>query len=372
MAKLPAERAGTPLHVKKRDVEFSFWPMGRGTHRYGLQSRLFAADPFNVIEQSVIRDCPAAVRPLAVAFVEQAEDFFAASQLGAVRSARPLLLYYSFMNLAKAFVLTRLTVPTLGDTYHGLQSTFPALGAGPAGASVTAYPSTAARANLFDLLLRTITGAGLVGNVTYDLERMLPQILLGHRLWCEAANDSERFIEIDNVRILDDRANMRCWPVFDLARADCSRLGYTQAKIITGARLGQAWTAVKTTNGEMLRFEAMAPKAYNHRPSDVVNGMVEDVRRYFWRSVSIVKPFRRYYVYVAQQNDLIIPQLCSIYLIMFYLGSITRYRPNHFDDLVVGKYGGFIQEFIEVQPNQWLYLMASEFAQQEVTRAAVV
>ena len=66
------------------------------------------------------------------------------------------------------------------------------------------------------------------------------------------------------------------------------------------------------------------------------------------------------------------PQLCSIYMGFFYLGSITRYRPNDFDDLIAGPFGAFVQEFIENQPNQWLYLFASEFAEQEIARAAVV
>jgi hypothetical protein len=77
-------------------------------------------------------------------------------------------------------------------------------------------------------------------------------------------------------------------------------------------------------------------------------------------------------VYVADPNDPIVPQLCSIYAVFFYLGSITRYRPNQFYDLVAGPFGAFVQEFIDKHPNQWLYLIASEFAKQEVTKAAVV
>ena len=91
-----------------------------------------------------------------------------------------------------------------------------------------------------------------------------------------------------------------------------------------------------------------------------------------WRSITIMPPFRKYYVYVADPQDTLLPQLCSIYLIFFYLGSITRYRPNQFDQLIAGPYGAFMREFIENQPNQWLYMLASEFAKQEVTRAAVV
>jgi YaaC-like Protein len=94
------------------------------------------------------------------------------------------------------------------------------------------------------------------------------------------------------------------------------------------------------------------PENYTDRPSDVANALVSKIRHQLWRSVTIVKPFRKYYVYVADVADPVLPQLCSIYMVLFYLGSITRYRPNYFDDLIAGPFGAFIQEFIENQPNQ--------------------
>ena len=112
MPRLPPERTGDPMLVLNHEVEFSFWPMAQDTRRFSLQSRLFASDPLNIIEQVVNRDCPVPVKPVALAYLEQARDFFAASQFGAVRAARPLLIYYAFMNLAKAFVLTKGTVTT--------------------------------------------------------------------------------------------------------------------------------------------------------------------------------------------------------------------------------------------------------------------
>jgi hypothetical protein len=56
---------------------------------------------------------------------------------------------------------------------------------------------------------------------------------------------------------------------------------------------------------------------------------------------------------------------------MFYLGSVTRYRPQQFDTLVEGRFGGPVQEVLASQPGQFLYLIASEFAQREVTHPAI-
>jgi hypothetical protein len=372
MSRVSKEREGQPMQVRHHTVEFSFWPMARDTRRFGLQSRIFASDPINIIEQAVNRDCPVAAKPLALAYVEQARDFFAASQLGAVRAARPLLIYYAFMNLAKAFVLTKRTVATLDDTYHGIQAKFPATGTGPAGAGLIAQRTTKRRTNLFDLLLTALLGTGLDRDTFYELDRILPQIVLGHRLWCEATASAERFIEIDEVSLLDHRSDRNCWVRFDLMRSDYIRLGYTQCKLISAGRLQSQWQIVKVKDPKRIRFEMITPEQYTDRPSDVANTLVSKIRHNLWRSVTIVKPFRNYYVYVADGSDPILPQLCSIYLVLFYLGSITRYRPNHFDQLIAGEFGAFMQEFIENQANQWLYLFASEFAEREIARAAVV
>ena len=63
------------------------------------------------------------------------------------------------------------------------------------------------------------------------------------------------------------------------------------------------------------------------------------------------------------------PQLASVYALMFYLGSITRYRPQDFAT-VTEPYAWLVSEFVETQPAQWLYLiLASHIAQTEVLSA---
>lgn len=42
---------------------------------------------------------------------------------------------------------------------------------------------------------------------------------------------------------------------------------------------------------------------------------------------------------------------------MFYFGSISRYRPDDFYKLVVGKHGWMVQEFINTQPLQFIYFL---------------
>ena len=375
MARLPAARNGEPLLIRDRELEFSIWPMGRSTRRYGLQSRIFASDPWNVIESVINRDRPASVRSLALAFLEQSTDFFNTSQAGGIRPAKPLLIYYSFMNLVKSFVPTKKIVQNFHMSHHGLTVKFPKTGFGPGGVILRAFPAMQQpKANLFDLLLNCLTGRGLNAITHYDLDRILLQMILGHRLWCAAVGRKERFIEIEQIQFLHDDGQQLCWSSVELQRSEFARLGYTHDRILNRAGFQTLWNivAAPTDLSPRIRFELINPETYNSRPSDVINNMVDRVRHHFWRSVTIVRLFRNYYVYVADQGDPILPQLSSIYAVFFYLGSITRCRPDQFDYLVAGPYDPFIQEFIENKPSQWLHLLASEFAKQEVAKAAVV
>src|SRR5579871_7033812 len=99
MPPLPAPRTGTRLEIRGHQLPFSFWPMTRTTRRFGVQSPLFATNPWSIITRSVKTRCSAAARPAALAFLSQAADFYQAATAGGVVAAKPLLLYYCFMNL---------------------------------------------------------------------------------------------------------------------------------------------------------------------------------------------------------------------------------------------------------------------------------
>jgi hypothetical protein len=44
---------------------------------------------------------------------------------------------------------------------------------------------------------------------------------------------------------------------------------------------------------------------------------------------------------------------------MFYLGSLTRYKPYDFDKIVTHEYAWLVGEFLNTQPIQFLYGLAS-------------
>lgn len=88
-------------------------------------------------------------------------------------------------------------------------------------------------------------------------------------------------------------------------------------------------------------------------------------------TVATVPPYRRFYAYVPPSGEPI-PQLASIFALSFLFGDMVRYRPLEYEALLKGEYGPRVGDFVSGQPMQFLYLVASLFAKQDVTRPSIV
>lgn len=353
--------------------------MHRGSRRYGLQSNLFAVDPWTIIKDKVRTDCPIPARQEANACVEQASDFFNSSQTSVITAARPLQIYYCFMNLVKALVLTKGNVRTFDQASHGLSEKLSPGGKELKDAYLDAFPSPSAQGKLqvFGELYKLLNGRNVPTNTRYDISLMMPQILPGHRLWARAANKKERFISIHDLRFMQNAAN-ELWLNLILIADDLSRLGITHKQFLAESRLSPAFHEVKFSEvidqRRLLCFEQTTRTSFADRPSDQVQSLVDQFKRDIWVTVNGAQPYRRYYAYLAPvaERNAVVHQLLSIYAITYYLGSITRYRPQLFDTFLADAFGPRIEEFVSVQPMQFIYLIASEFAEQEITKPALI
>lgn len=382
----PQPRSGRILRIKDRPLEFSFWPMERTTRRYGLGTRVFASDPWTVIRRSIDRRASAATQDAAFALMEQAEDFFRAAESG-VKAANPLLLYYCFMNLAKAYILATQQRSAVDYAAHGLSEKLDPPGTELSNAwlearrSVAPGPLPAARIQLFDEFQAALTGAQIpTPTFRYDLPTLISQVVPGHRLWvaAEGSKRKERFVSLDRIEFRQDTAAKEIWLCLYLFADDLKRINHGHQELINHSRLGGLVHEVacneKKDDRSLICLEQDAAIAYGHRPADQVQTLVNSLKHKLWRTVLIAPPYRKYYLYPAPpvEHPQVVPQIISIYAVTFYLGSIVRYRPHHFDRILDGPYGAFIEAFLNDQPSQFVYLMASEFAEKEVTKAAIV
>jgi hypothetical protein len=379
MSKVSRPRIGFPVTIKKRPIAFSYWQTYRTNRRYGLHSHVYASNPWAVIQVSVRNSCPAAAREEALASLDQAE-FFYRSAVGVHEwAAKPLPLYYCFMNLAKAFALTRGIRSTFDQAQHGISEKLGGGGKELYDAFIEAYPSPGQRGpNLFADFCEALR-APLTSKSSYPLTSLLPQVLPGHRVWCDASASSERFFAIESIPFSHTTAPKEIWACFRILWDDLERVGKPRKDLLKETRLSTLFREVEGftdlgSNRVVIQLEQITPIPYTGRTADNLADLVALLRPYVWSAATTIRPFRRYYLYASPASDhpYLLPQAVSIYAITYYLGSITRYRPQHFAKILSGKFGEFIQEFLSSQPSQFVYLMASDFAKRDVARAPLV
>jgi len=352
MPRLQDPKPGKVLKVRQGTINFTLWPMKKSTRRYGLQSRLFVTNPWTIIKHSIDTKCPSWAKPQAIGFFNQAKDYFVSANTAGIEVAKPVLFYYSFLNLAKAFVLTKKQRHTYdGDAYHGLKERLRPNGIEFIDAYLEAIPSNK-NINVFDDFLKTIKQPGLTDVVQYDLKCILPQILQGHRLWCAVNNGTERFIPIQRIEIRQNSSNKTIWLALYVFEDDLARYNISRRNLLEGSMLNRDFHEVKHDENRdgrrLLKFEQINTISYTHRASDKVKELISSINCRVWVNNYDVPPYKTYYLYCCPhiEQPYVLPQLHSIYAIFYYFGSVTRYRPHKFNEFLSKEYGALILEII--------------------------
>lgn len=373
----PAMRTGAVLKVKGRPIPFSIYPVKRTTRRFGLQSKIFATSPWGVMKQVIEDSLVTPSKEQASAFLDQAQNFYQIASSSHLSPTKPLLFYYSFLNLVKALALVRGTQTSYGRAVHGLTESTPAGGKEFHDSEVmVTWKGPSPR--LFNDLKLTTTGKTDPKGRTYTLKNVMPQLVPGHRVWCAATGSGERFVEIQRTDFRFNEATKEVWLQISIFSDDLSRFGITRTRLLSESGLDQLFREISPSEAvgdrTLIKFEQIKSVKYTGRPSDKVADLVKILKPYLWFSVMTIPPFRKSYLYLcppSEKRDML-SQVMSIYLVFFYLGSVTRYRPNLFQDIFESKYGSHLEEVILNLPQQFLYLIASEFAEREVVHAPLV
>lgn len=304
--------------------------------------------------------------------MDQARSFFEAAHDRTVAAA-PLLLYYAFMNLAKAFALSSGHAGSLHEAMHGLKDEPGPAGDEIAGAGVVVKTS-GNKPNIFPLYARSLGLSTPANNARLSVTELMAQVIVGHRLWREAGK-KERFVALHEISFFHDTpTNGHAWVRMEISRGDLTRFDISQSRLMSQGQLAPLLDKVTSGDNDVICLEQAVPIAYNHRAADVLRDVVAAMRPVLWRSATSMPPYRHYYVHLTPQDKLTerLPQLLSLYMLFFYFGSVTRYRPHVFEAILASDYGPFVREFMASQPDQLLYLLATEICEREVARPALI
>jgi hypothetical protein len=312
----------------------------------------------------------------ALAFLEQAQDFYTAAT--ARISANPLLLYYAFLNLGKAVLLTIGYPASLERASHGLSERRTGTAEAELDDSIIVVQSINNRVNVYAELIEQLGFSRPMDNDTYPVPQLLPQVVIGHRIWREAeTSNSERFVGLTEVEIVKAPSTKELWLRLYVERGDLKRYGITRKRLLEQGKLeGFREVGIDGTDrsGDLVCLEQEQTSRYSGRPSDEVMNLVTPMRAVLWRIVTTTPAsgYRKYYVCLSEPGEVRLPQIASLWVLFFYFGSIVRYRPHLFDSVTSSTYGAFVTEFIGAQAEQLLYLLASEMCSREIARPAII
>jgi len=294
--------------------------------------RVVTADPWAFLSHLAATRLDKRHEDIANAYIAQGNDFFEAAQNPRFHS-RPLLYYYAFLNVVKAALLIRkLPLPPLAR--HGISD--PRANSRQrlrfAGQTVSIQRAAADHSEIFPELLRMLGYRGTLPRSfrVVDLLRVVPSI---HRTFTQV---------------------MASPPIFAPVRR--FELRY---------RRGSVWLRMRMTR--TAKDVRTAPvRAQTRGIDNAIAAIARDVREC---GIAAVLTMRGYHFYLVDTPPgLFMPHLAAMYGAIFYLGSITRYKPDVFDKIISGKQSWVVEEFLASLPTQFLYGLASELAGVDVVR----
>lgn len=375
-AKPPAViRVGEPLQIGREWVSYARNRVAQTGSTFTLQHRLFVNDPWAIIAEAIHRAVPEGrTRDIAHSFRRQAEDYFRTATIGREMAVRPVLLYYAFLNLSKAYAVAKGNTGLAGRTGHGV-SLPPNKPRQIQGALIKFERPGPTRPGVFQELLKLLDASPAVLASDLKLGQLLPQILPGHRLWCYAADRQERFIPVERFEARHASRLKQVWLNLYVDRDDLDRLGISETKVMAEGNLASEFEIADDPSClDSVCFQQRNPESYSADAAEALFRVVRRVRNNIWETVKVASPYRKAYIYCSpiSERKVRLPQMLSVYLLMFFLGSVTRYTPLYFEDLLESPYGPLLETFISESPMQFLYLMASEILDREISKPAII
>jgi hypothetical protein len=289
------------------------------------------------------------------AYLKLAEGFYIASENAALPT-KPLLIYYGMLNLVKAFV-SATTTCELGISgvreYHGVVLD------GPQKVRVT----TSAKSktiNIFDkfadCLGFTVTGMSLLFD---EIAPHIPEIHEVTTSVLSSAGKRRDFVPVEIKLLMTDpilkQKSTHIWSVIYYEKKEETRINNLQARFHSGWRRGYFKAPVEAS--DCIHFESEKRKQFKLTEQSAATVFSNICREYEECCLaSILSPSGyKYYVDLADPHY---PSICYTFLLMFYLGSVARYRPLELEELLVSNRGPIVSEALRLSPKQFLYQIA--------------
>jgi len=334
-----------------------------------LQPRIVTADVWAFLETSV-KTSPKLTKDQkrqSLAFIQQAFEFFEAAQNPRIGS-RPLLYYYSFLNLAKvAVLLGGVNLPPvvrhgISDPRENIRQRLRLPGQGVR-IEKCAHDHSVIFPEFVSFLGGEVTSPRVIK--VLDLLRQVPGT---HRTYCRVTGCDPCCIPIKVFRFFQAGKKIFLHMGFDRKDDDVRS---TLPQLRTSSSFNRLFTEVYVppehwSDRKIIWFETDLFAGEKATVNSALRAMAKDITSLGFSSILTSIGYRHYVLCMPKPK--LLPPLAVIYAIMFYFGSITRYKPYDFDRIVEDKYSWLVSEFLKTQPNQFLHGLAGQIAGVDVVQ----
>ncbi len=334
------QRAGRQVAFGNHPVRFTVFA-GQDKDKQG---RMLASNPWRCMELVLASEKRSAQDCLA--YLRQAHDFHVAAE-AAKATARPLLMYYSFLNLAKTFIKHRNPSKNLTQASHGIKEA-------PQNTQHKRVTLTAQEVKIqrayggYVPILKEFADAlqwpSPAADSCHKVCDLLAQVPAIHRPYSHTRKRAERLYVLEDAEFRYDHSAREVWAIMWVRKSE-----FGDTKTIVTLRSRSYFTGcleqceADDDHDNAIPFETK-PCSYGRSAHEALAGIG---RRSIEAGVLAILTPNGYRYYLSNfEPRLRLHQLLATYLAMFYFGSIARYRPADYEKMLQSKYGWVIEEFL--------------------------
>ncbi|MFL1512421.1 YaaC family protein [Acinetobacter baumannii] len=282
--------------------------------------------------------------------LEQAKHFYQSAENSPVKS-QPLLYYYSFLNLSKIMINLRGQFGPGVMYMHGMtekhNNKF-------INSEITKQKRKSRVVQVAHELVSLFDNSISSQDLVLNAKDLLSHCVGVHRAYSEIYNKPESFIRIRSSNLFRDGKEL----IFK-ALIECSQ---QQERDLIAC----GYNIIRDLDDNKVYYkESYSMNRYQPSRKDYAALSYQIRAKGIWYFIGN----NGYTMYLSTCSTNRYSQESIIYMMMFYLGSITRYHPYMFDQIFSDKEQWLMSEFLNTQPKQFLYLATANILGQSVMKA---
>lgn len=313
-----------------------------------------------------------------LSYLEQSKYFYESAEKSPVKS-KPLLYYYSFLNLSKVMYYFKNDKVNLEQIsfIHGVEEDYKnsfnksevkiKTSQGKSKKNPTGVVQLAHEIlKIFDDHLAPNYNTG---PHNLNIKELLSHCVGIHRAYTEIYNiQDENFVKIEKYYLY--RKAKKLYFLAYLGKLTGSELnkinacGYNIEHLDNNSEVFKDFNITK--EGHYLHLESMINHYNINLTKENYRDLCKKIRKAgIWYFIGN----NGYTMYLSKNPNMRYSQESIIYMTMFFLGSITRYKPYLFDSIFSDKEQWLMGEFLTTQPKQFLYLATARVLGRNILKA---